>query len=62
MFDWITKPYIEWTFMDSLICAGELIILITIVITILISITIIHDWVKDRKRKEKKKNDKSRKN
>lgn len=32
MFDWITKPYIEWSVVDTMFCYGEVFLLIILII------------------------------
>ena len=52
MFDWITKPYIQWNFIDRIISLAEVIILF-VVITI-IAYTIVDIIEKLREKKDKK--------
>lgn len=50
MFDWITKPYIQWNFIDSIICIAEVLILF---IMVLIIVGAIQDIINKRRKKVK---------
>lgn len=54
MFDWISKPQIMWTPIDSLICIIELLIFIFIVTKIFILIVKILDYFDNKKDKHTK--------
>lgn len=54
MFDWITKPQIMWTPIDSLICIIELLIFILIAIKIFNLIGKILDYFDSKKDKHTK--------
>ena len=53
MFEWIIKPYLQWTFIDNLMCYICLGILMLIIFIIAIVILNIKDKIKDRKDKKK---------
>lgn len=48
MFDWITKPYLEWTHIDRILCGIETIILIFIIFWITVGILELKDIIKRR--------------
>ena len=51
MFDWMFKPYIEWTFIDDLICFIDVFIIFIVAIIIYATIVTIHDTLKERRKK-----------
>lgn len=53
MFDWITKPYLEWTAFDTMICHVEILILIMAIIFLSAFILVLKDEIRKRIRKNK---------
>lgn len=49
MFDWITKPQIMWTPLDSLLCIIELVVAIWLLMKIAILICKVIDYFNRRK-------------
>lgn len=52
MFDWITKPYLEWTACDTMICYVEIFILITAIIFLSAFILVLKDEIRKKKMKK----------
>lgn len=52
MFDWITKPYIKWNVIDSIICSAEVIILFVLITIIICVIAEIIEKREERKKEE----------
>lgn len=48
LFDWVTKPYMKWTFLDQIICYAELFLLLIIGLFLYYC---VEDWKEKRKRK-----------
>ena len=46
MFDWLNKPYIEWSFIDNIICHIEIIVLIILILLIACFIINLKDNIK----------------
>ena len=53
MFDWITKPYLEWTAFDTMICYVEIFILIMVIIFLSAFILDLKDEIRKKIRKNK---------
>ena len=51
MFDWITKPYIQWNVLDTILCYVEVGILLLILVVVIVE---IQDLIEKRKSKFKK--------
>ena len=54
MFDWITKPYIEWTIINTMYCYGEMIVAIILLIVLAGTILEIKDKIQKKWRKTTK--------
>lgn len=54
MFDWLTKPYIQWNFIDSIIYSVELLLLIAIVFSVICMIINIKEKINNSKKDKKK--------
>ena len=54
MFDWITKPYIQWTMLDTIIFYIEFGIVMIIIISLICLIIYIKNKFNKRKKKEGK--------
>lgn len=54
MFDWLTKPYMQWTFIDGLISGIEILILSLLILFIAGKILELKDKIKYKKRNKNK--------
>ena len=52
MFDWITKPYIQWNILDTILCYIEIGILLIIIVVVTVE---IQDFIEKKKIKENNK-------
>ena len=53
MFEWITKPFIEWNIIDRILCYAEVGIGSFAIILLSLSILDLRDKIKDKKRLKK---------
>ena len=54
MFDWLTKPYMQWTFIDNIISTIMLVIIIVSIWCIASKILELKDKIKYKKRNKNK--------
>lgn len=52
MFDWITKPYIQWNIIDTMLCYIEIGLTAFIVILLVANILDFKDKIKNKKNKK----------
>ena len=50
MFNWITKPYIQWNILDTILCYIELGILFIVIVVIIVE---IQDLIEKRRKYKK---------
>ena len=57
MFDWLTKPYIKWNVIDTILCYVEVAILLILILIISAKLLEFKDRLKQKNKKGDEKNE-----